>query len=197
MTLREKLKKEHPEAISDRFVGGCEGCPDHYGYAKRPTYCNGAENTGCTECWNREMEDKMEKTNLQKAFAAVGVELEIGQRFELYGETYYMTDEQVVRPRSGYPAFQVFEMFNNPKDIKLLPTYSPETIEHARHDIYRFRWVTRSSKGLSLRRKMGLGEDTGPWNVFELIEIPPDQYPEVQPGQCVALADIVGGGQDG
>lgn len=34
MTYREKLEKEHPEAIIDHVYGGCAGCPSTYGYSK-------------------------------------------------------------------------------------------------------------------------------------------------------------------
>lgn len=43
MTCKEKLKIEHPDLVSspvDRYIAGCCGCPDDYGYAKRPEYCN-------------------------------------------------------------------------------------------------------------------------------------------------------------
>lgn len=32
MTCREKLKLEHPEAVSDLLWGGCMGCPSSYDY---------------------------------------------------------------------------------------------------------------------------------------------------------------------
>ena len=36
MTCREKLKKEHPDKVDDKYTGGCEGCPDTYGYLEPP-----------------------------------------------------------------------------------------------------------------------------------------------------------------
>lgn len=52
MTCREKLREEHPEAISNDYAGGCLGCPGKYwdGYPLR----EGAECIArtCEECWN-------------------------------------------------------------------------------------------------------------------------------------------------
>lgn len=51
MTCREKMQEEHPEAISNRFAGGCLGCPGKYwkGY---PREKGGECNEQCEECWN-------------------------------------------------------------------------------------------------------------------------------------------------
>jgi len=51
MTLREKLKQEHPECVDEGYEGGCRGCPDDYGYSP-------FEDCGiydCRKCWDREM----------------------------------------------------------------------------------------------------------------------------------------------
>lgn len=60
MKYMEKLKEEHPECVSDEFAGGCEGCPEDYGYESRDEYCpDGLEGLGievaCRKCWEREM----------------------------------------------------------------------------------------------------------------------------------------------
>ena len=56
MTCREKLKLEHPDKVNDGHTGGCEGCPDCYGYLRMPIYCPGDGDTKiCTKCWNREI----------------------------------------------------------------------------------------------------------------------------------------------
>lgn len=52
MTFREKLKREHPEMVNDRYVGGCSGCPAGYGYEDNMPNCSHAT---CAECWNREI----------------------------------------------------------------------------------------------------------------------------------------------
>lgn len=58
MTCREKLAMEHPEAVVERLVGGCEGCPHEYGYLSDPDWC-GSITMGlleaCTKCWDREI----------------------------------------------------------------------------------------------------------------------------------------------
>lgn len=60
MTCREKLEIEYPEDANTRLIGDC---PDDYGYAGEPKYCNpfvGAEE--CERCWNRVVEEiKQEK----------------------------------------------------------------------------------------------------------------------------------------
>lgn len=57
MTFREKLMQEHPELISTRYLGGCKGCPYHYGYEHgRSEKCVGAPDVyTCAMCWNRQM----------------------------------------------------------------------------------------------------------------------------------------------
>lgn len=55
MTCREKLQIEHPENIKSGSDGGCEGCPDNYGYLGSPDYCCLADcaDEMCTKCWDR------------------------------------------------------------------------------------------------------------------------------------------------
>ena len=55
MTCREKLAMEHPEEIDPEHLGGCNGCPHAYGYAKKPERCRPNEEN-CTKCWDREVE---------------------------------------------------------------------------------------------------------------------------------------------
>ena len=63
MTCREKLKIEHPECIDESICcGGCHGCPHHYGYLDRPSYCNDQYipvEGGCTRCWGREIPETL------------------------------------------------------------------------------------------------------------------------------------------
>lgn len=56
MTCREKLKMEHPEGVDSGCVGGCNGCPHTYGYAKKPEEC-GNLSLRCWKCWDREVEE--------------------------------------------------------------------------------------------------------------------------------------------
>lgn len=63
MTYREKLKKDHPDYVNEKFTGGCCGCPyNYYKNTKIPKGCSlGTERENkelCLECWNQEMEDE-------------------------------------------------------------------------------------------------------------------------------------------
>lgn len=145
-----------------------------------------------------------EKTNIQKVFSSLGINLEIGERFMFEGECYEITESDICIANLSRVTGCIFDMINSPEEIKVLSSYSPETIKHARYDMHRFVCVVRprdcdavllcdnfpfSQKRDGISRNMIYGAST--------IEIPSDQYPEVQPGQCVALEGIVGGGQDG
>ena len=66
MTYKQRLQIEHPEDIDDNWLGGCSGCPSSYGYCdiqdklchiQNRTVCN----TTCTECWNREIPEQVER----------------------------------------------------------------------------------------------------------------------------------------
>lgn len=64
MTCREKLMKEHPDYISDSYMGGCRDCPSSYGYLHDPDrYCYPTETT-CRDCWDREIPENKEETNM-------------------------------------------------------------------------------------------------------------------------------------
>ena len=51
MTFRERLQMEHPKKVGEKYDGGCEGCPEDYGYEKIRYECSNE----CEECWNREV----------------------------------------------------------------------------------------------------------------------------------------------
>ena len=51
MTFKEKLEREHPEALTDERV--CLECPCDYGYEQKYD-CTGID---CEICWNREIPD--------------------------------------------------------------------------------------------------------------------------------------------
>lgn len=59
MTCREKLKLEHPERIDPDLFGGCDGCPDDYGYLPVPKLCD-PDSKYCTICWDREIPTELE-----------------------------------------------------------------------------------------------------------------------------------------
>ena len=62
MTCREKLKIDHPECIDESICCGCSGCPHHYGYLDRPSYCTVQYipvEVRCTRCWDREIPETL------------------------------------------------------------------------------------------------------------------------------------------
>lgn len=70
MTCREKLKIELPNRVKEEHIGGCYGCPDHYGYASTPEGCHvGDRNPSpekCYMCWDREIPGTEETINAPK-----------------------------------------------------------------------------------------------------------------------------------
>ena len=55
MTCREKLKSERPECVSEVHNGGCDACPETYGYLADPPWCIGSDPVNCIKCWDREV----------------------------------------------------------------------------------------------------------------------------------------------
>lgn len=101
MTYRELLQKEHPESVDGRFLGGCEGCPCHYGYEADnangvpcPKYVSHSDtmcDTMCAACWDREIPDSesaglIEKDVFSKAIATFGEQLQVIILFEEMAE---------------------------------------------------------------------------------------------------------------
>lgn len=71
MTFRERLRKDHPELVNEKFEGGCSGCPNDFDYEGR-SECERVSGI-CRVCWDREMS----KTNeIFFAFREVIKELE-------------------------------------------------------------------------------------------------------------------------
>lgn len=62
MTFLQKLEKEHPEFIGEKFPGGVAICPEDCGYEKN-TPCAAMTASGpfnaeaCMGCWSREVPD--------------------------------------------------------------------------------------------------------------------------------------------
>lgn len=61
-SFRDLLAREHPDKVDARFIGGCAGCPEEYGYEpENSTECLCEKNWNtkksvpqiCTECWDR------------------------------------------------------------------------------------------------------------------------------------------------
>lgn len=64
MTYREKLAKEHPEAIQINDWGGCSGCPSLYGYSddsSRNCPFGRPSSVNCTRCWDRVIPEEPKK----------------------------------------------------------------------------------------------------------------------------------------
>lgn len=74
MTFLEKLEREHPEFIGEKFPGGVALCPEDCGYEKSTPCGAMTENgtfvpTACMACWNREAPG--EKTDCHANAAAL------------------------------------------------------------------------------------------------------------------------------
>lgn len=56
-TCKERLHRDKPWEINPTYVGGCCGCPNEYGYAGTPEYCDhGVDPDRCKKCWDRPVE---------------------------------------------------------------------------------------------------------------------------------------------
>lgn len=59
MTYLEKLQKEHPEFLGEKYPGGVAICPEDVGYETN-TVCRAMQPGGafdpavCLDCWSRE-----------------------------------------------------------------------------------------------------------------------------------------------
>lgn len=68
MTFKERLAIEHPENVSDKYAGGCHGCPKDYGYSEdHSSTCRNYGKEGCDNCWNREIPEER-KDDMKKEF---------------------------------------------------------------------------------------------------------------------------------
>lgn len=78
MTLREKLAKEHPKCVGPNFIGGCDRCPDYYGYVGQ-NLCETApgedRNTICARCWDQEIPEAPAKSRAEKIRSMTDEEL--------------------------------------------------------------------------------------------------------------------------
>lgn len=80
MTCREKLKIEHPENVDESICCGCSGCPHHYGYLDRPSYCNDLYipvEERCTRCWGREIPENKPVYSTPEEKETSGLSIEI------------------------------------------------------------------------------------------------------------------------
>lgn len=63
MTCREKLAMEHPDKINPNHSGGCEGCPEDYGYLQTAHDSCDTERPNCVKCWDREIPEETMTVN--------------------------------------------------------------------------------------------------------------------------------------
>lgn len=119
MTFKEKLQMEHPECVNEGFGGGCECCPDDYGYEKK-SHCvwNDLNMTDCTKCWNREMpsEEPSEpiyeigyNTGLVDAWSVAKDIYSLNDRKPIFGKHEFMED--------------IFDNFTPQEAIELMKAY--------------------------------------------------------------------------
>lgn len=70
MTFRKKLAIDHPECVSDRYEGGCSGCPSDYGYEPYKEDCS--NDSDCKACWDREIpETNKGETTMKKIYHVI------------------------------------------------------------------------------------------------------------------------------
>lgn len=69
MTFKEKLMQEHPDAVGMRYVGGCRGCPEDYGYEPVGRFKNCEFKNDpirrCAECWDRPIHGTEYETEME------------------------------------------------------------------------------------------------------------------------------------
>lgn len=64
-----------------------------------------------------------EKTNIQKVFSSLGINLEIGERFMFEGECYEITESDICIANLSRVTGCIFDMINSPEEIKVLSSY--------------------------------------------------------------------------
>ena len=90
MTCREKIAATNPDAISDEYIGGVEGCPSEHGLLNAPDVCDSSEEC-CRTCWDREIpenwddcfaEDLYKTRKLGEMFGMYACDLEIPKKLK-------------------------------------------------------------------------------------------------------------------
>jgi hypothetical protein len=140
MTCREKLAIEHPEMVGGSTPVECRGCPQHYGYAKKPQYCDNIFDFDdeqievlCQACWDRKVEEK-EEEKMKKEFTKA--DLKTGMVVELRRGNFMLVIKQGIRAlfvnRDGHLADTLYN--NDLSNTKLnsfdvVRIYNPEDID--------------------------------------------------------------------
>lgn len=70
MTCREKMMIEHPDDVSNEWVGGVAGCPHDVGYLQKPKWCKReksqhCDNDLCSDCWDRLLPESEEVPHIK------------------------------------------------------------------------------------------------------------------------------------
>ena len=112
MTCREKLLIDYPENSKERMN---DTCPDDYGYAEEPDYCQDDfyyDDEVCCQCWEREVKEtkKKEGNEMRKEFTKEDLEdgmvvklrngkhllvVKRGKKIKMLTETQYCSGEDV------------------------------------------------------------------------------------------------------
>lgn len=103
MTLRDYMKKHHPESVNEFGIGGVNGCPQDYEFPfEIKDICSNDDLNGeeCTACWNREIDYAEKetlgveaiKTMIRERLSAISLRVENGHANDLeYGAITALT----------------------------------------------------------------------------------------------------------
>lgn len=108
MTFKEKLAKEHPESVAEKFQGGCDGCPHKYGYEERWD-CSGVP---CDVCWNREMPETPAPMTAEEAWELAKKlfsEFSESQLNEIFGEWWNFSKLMELSPQEAKAKLEEWE----------------------------------------------------------------------------------------
>ena len=91
MTFREKLQQELPTFVNEKWWGGCNGCPDTYGYEIESDCIALDDETDedkkrhCAECWDREAPKEREEP---KEMTFAEIEQALGHPVKIVGDSH-------------------------------------------------------------------------------------------------------------
>lgn len=88
MTCREKLEIEYPESASKKLA---DGCPNDYGYARDPKYCDPFTEK-CERCWDREIESEEKKMTVEELVKVIDRSNKFEVREVYDGECLFCSD---------------------------------------------------------------------------------------------------------
>lgn len=124
MTFREKLKKEHPEEVGTQFIGGCNRCPDDYGYEeyarcseRLPELVEGGTRR-CMACWDREIpgtEPTKPKVDLNTLIERAATKKDISVTIFITGDSTHISVYPCPDPseKQGNPVAEAYKYLVN------------------------------------------------------------------------------------